>query len=131
MNGRFRLSLKTVAHTGVQGVMKRLLLGLALAASVMIFGGAGSQAAAATYNPVGGDFVMRDFKFRVPYGVNNSGKGSGVLPEIHTKPYPKIGRPKSLGKKRRAGTSTPRKSNTTRSFQKAELNMPWNAPRQY
>jgi acetamidase/formamidase len=31
-----------------------------------------------------------DLKFRVPYGVNNSNKGSGVLPGIHTKPYPKI-----------------------------------------
>ncbi|MCC7483698.1 MAG: acetamidase/formamidase family protein [Burkholderiales bacterium] len=28
--------------------------------------------------------------FRVPYGVNNSNKGSGVLPDIHSKPYPKI-----------------------------------------
>jgi acetamidase/formamidase len=28
--------------------------------------------------------------FRVPYGVNNSNKGSGVLPEVHTAPYPKI-----------------------------------------
>lgn len=33
---------------------------------------------------------VRDIKFRVPYGVNNSNKGTGVLPEIHTKPYPKI-----------------------------------------
>ena len=33
---------------------------------------------------------MRDFKFRVPYGVNNSGKGTGVLPDVHTGPYPKI-----------------------------------------
>ena len=31
-----------------------------------------------------------DLKFRVPYGVNNSNKGSGVLPDLHTKPYPKI-----------------------------------------
>jgi acetamidase/formamidase len=31
-----------------------------------------------------------DLKFRVPYGVNNSNKGTGVLPDIHTKPYPKI-----------------------------------------
>lgn len=28
--------------------------------------------------------------FRVPYGVNNSRKGTGVLPDVHTKPYPKI-----------------------------------------
>jgi len=28
--------------------------------------------------------------FRVPYGVNNSNKGSGVLPGVHTGPYPKI-----------------------------------------
>jgi acetamidase/formamidase len=28
--------------------------------------------------------------FRVPYGVNNSNKGSGVLPTVHTAPYPKI-----------------------------------------
>ena len=28
--------------------------------------------------------------FRVPYGVNNSNKGSGVLPGLHTGPYPKI-----------------------------------------
>ncbi len=28
--------------------------------------------------------------FRVPYGVNNSNKGSGVLPAVHTGPYPKI-----------------------------------------
>jgi acetamidase/formamidase len=28
--------------------------------------------------------------FRVPYGVNNSRKGAGVLPDVHSKPYPKI-----------------------------------------
>jgi acetamidase/formamidase len=28
--------------------------------------------------------------FRVPYGVNNSNKGSGVLPDLHAKPSPKI-----------------------------------------
>jgi acetamidase/formamidase len=28
--------------------------------------------------------------FRTPYGVNNSGQGSGVLPNVHAKPYPKI-----------------------------------------
>ena len=33
---------------------------------------------------------MLDFKFRVPYGVNNSNKGSGVLPALHAQPYPKI-----------------------------------------
>jgi len=33
---------------------------------------------------------MIDFRFRVPYGVNNSGKGAGVLPELHSAPYPKI-----------------------------------------
>ena len=33
---------------------------------------------------------MLDFDFRVPYGVNNSNKGSGVLPDVHTKPAPKI-----------------------------------------
>ena len=33
---------------------------------------------------------MIDLKFRVPYGVNNSNKGGGVLPEIHEKAYPKI-----------------------------------------
>jgi acetamidase/formamidase len=31
-----------------------------------------------------------DLKFRVPYGVNNSNKGSGVLPALHAKPNPKI-----------------------------------------
>ena len=31
-----------------------------------------------------------DLKFRVPYGVNNSGKGTGVLPDVHAQPYPKI-----------------------------------------
>jgi acetamidase/formamidase len=31
-----------------------------------------------------------DLRFRVPYGVNNSGKGAGVLPELHAAPYPKI-----------------------------------------
>ena len=31
-----------------------------------------------------------DIAFRVPYGVNNSNKGSGVLPDVHSKPYPKI-----------------------------------------
>ncbi len=31
-----------------------------------------------------------DIKFRVPYGVNNSNKGVGVVPEVHDKPYPKI-----------------------------------------
>ena len=28
--------------------------------------------------------------FRTPYGVSNSGKGSGVLPDLHGKPYPKV-----------------------------------------
>lgn len=31
-----------------------------------------------------------DLKFRVPYGVNNSNKGTGVLPDVHAQPYPKI-----------------------------------------
>jgi acetamidase/formamidase len=31
-----------------------------------------------------------DLKFRVPYGVNNSSKGTGVLPAVHAQPYPKI-----------------------------------------
>jgi len=31
-----------------------------------------------------------DLRFRVPYGVNNSGKGAGVLPDLHGAPYPKI-----------------------------------------
>src|SRR5262249_58963258 len=33
---------------------------------------------------------MLDFRFRTPYGVNNSNKGSGVVPEVHTGPYPKV-----------------------------------------
>jgi len=33
---------------------------------------------------------MRGFEFRVPYGVNNSNKGTGVLPDVHAKPYPKV-----------------------------------------
>jgi acetamidase/formamidase len=33
---------------------------------------------------------MVDFKFRTPYGVNNSNKGTGVLPELHAKPYAKV-----------------------------------------
>ena len=33
---------------------------------------------------------VRDLKFRVPYGVNNSNKGTGVLPDVNTGPYPKI-----------------------------------------
>ena len=33
---------------------------------------------------------MIDFQFRVPYGVNNSNKGTGVLPDVHAKPYPKV-----------------------------------------
>jgi acetamidase/formamidase len=33
---------------------------------------------------------MIDFKYRVPYGVNNSNKGSGVLPQTTQKAYPKI-----------------------------------------
>jgi acetamidase/formamidase len=33
---------------------------------------------------------VRHIDFRVPYGVNNSNKGSGVLPAVHTQPYPKI-----------------------------------------
>jgi acetamidase/formamidase len=33
---------------------------------------------------------VRDIDFRVPYGVNNSGKGTGVLPDVHTQAYPKI-----------------------------------------
>src|SRR5262249_24623814 len=31
-----------------------------------------------------------DLEFRVPYGVNNSNKGTGVLPDLHDKPYPKV-----------------------------------------
>lgn len=31
-----------------------------------------------------------DLEFRVPYGVNNSNKGTGVLPDLHAKPYPKV-----------------------------------------
>ncbi len=31
-----------------------------------------------------------DLQFRVPYGVNNSNRGTGVLPDLHAKPYPKI-----------------------------------------
>ncbi|MDB5921469.1 MAG: amidase [Betaproteobacteria bacterium] len=31
-----------------------------------------------------------DIDFRVPYGVNNSNKGSGVLPDLHSSPSPKI-----------------------------------------
>jgi acetamidase/formamidase len=33
---------------------------------------------------------MVDFAFRVPYGVSNSGKGSGVLPDLLDKPHTKI-----------------------------------------
>jgi acetamidase/formamidase len=33
---------------------------------------------------------MIDFRLRVLYGVNNSGKGSGVVPDLHAAPYPKI-----------------------------------------
>jgi acetamidase/formamidase len=33
---------------------------------------------------------VRDIDFRVPYGVNNSGKGSGVLPDVNSAAYPKI-----------------------------------------
>lgn len=33
---------------------------------------------------------IRQIDFRVPYGVNNSNKGTGVLPDVHSKPYPKI-----------------------------------------
>src|SRR2546421_4533176 len=33
---------------------------------------------------------VRDLEFRVPYGVNNSGKGAGVLPDLHGRPYPKV-----------------------------------------
>lgn len=36
------------------------------------------------------EVVILDFDFRVPYGVNNSNKGSGVLPDLHAKPYPKV-----------------------------------------
>jgi acetamidase/formamidase len=28
--------------------------------------------------------------FRTPYGVSNSNKGSGVLPDLHAQPYPKV-----------------------------------------
>jgi len=31
-----------------------------------------------------------DLRFRVPYGVNNSGKGAGVVPDVHSGPYPKV-----------------------------------------
>jgi acetamidase/formamidase len=41
-----------------------------------------------------------DLRFRVPYGVNNSGKGAGVLPDLHGAPYPKIIR---LDTERRGG----------------------------
>lgn len=33
---------------------------------------------------------MFDFDFRVPYGVNNSSKGTGILPDLHANPYPKV-----------------------------------------
>jgi len=33
---------------------------------------------------------MIDFRFRVPYGVNNSNKGVGVVPDVHGAPYPKV-----------------------------------------
>jgi acetamidase/formamidase len=33
---------------------------------------------------------MLRFEFRVPYGVNNSNKGTGVLPDLHARPYPKV-----------------------------------------
>src|SRR4029079_14841440 len=33
---------------------------------------------------------VRQIDFRVPYGVNNSYKGTGVLPGVHSGPYPKI-----------------------------------------
>ena len=33
---------------------------------------------------------MLGFDFRVPYGVNNSNKGVGVLPDLHANPYPRI-----------------------------------------
>jgi acetamidase/formamidase len=33
---------------------------------------------------------IRAIDFRVPYGVNNSGKGVGELPAVHEKPYPKV-----------------------------------------
>jgi acetamidase/formamidase len=31
-----------------------------------------------------------EIELRVPYGVNNSNKGTGVLPDLHAKPYPKL-----------------------------------------
>ena len=31
-----------------------------------------------------------EIELRVPYGVNNSNKGTGVLPDLHAKPYPKV-----------------------------------------
>jgi len=33
---------------------------------------------------------VRDLEFRVPYGVNNTGPGSGVLPHLVDKPTPRI-----------------------------------------
>src|SRR5215212_10075022 len=33
---------------------------------------------------------VRHVDFRVPFGVNNSNKGSGALPELHTQPAPKV-----------------------------------------
>jgi len=33
---------------------------------------------------------VRDLEFRVPYGVNNTGPGSGVLPDLVAKPTPRI-----------------------------------------
>jgi len=33
---------------------------------------------------------VRHIDFRVPYGVNNSAPGSGALPDLHSKPAPKV-----------------------------------------
>jgi acetamidase/formamidase len=33
---------------------------------------------------------VRHIDFRVPFGVNNSNKGSGALPDLHQKPAPKV-----------------------------------------
>ena len=33
---------------------------------------------------------VRRIDFRVPFGVNNSNKGSGALPDLHQKPAPKV-----------------------------------------
>src|SRR5207245_781659 len=83
------VKIDTVSHQGLLSGMD----------PVKFFGAAGISPHQVLPGPIfvegaePGDMLevrMLDFQFRVPYGVNNSNKGTGVLPDVHEKPYPKV-----------------------------------------